>query len=86
MQNSFIILRTEDWMEAEMRQCVWTLAFLLGSLAFAMIVLAGVPQEKASSRAYVGHENDRDINNFIRQYPKRPGPGSTTARSAIGAG
>src|SRR4030042_5659017 len=38
-----------------------------------MIILAGVPQEKDSSRAYVGHENDGDINNFTRQYPKAAG-------------
>jgi len=60
-------------MEVRMRKYVWTLIFLAGLLAFAIIILAGIPQEKVSSRAYVGHENDRDINNFIRQYPKAAG-------------
>jgi hypothetical protein len=56
-----------------MRKYAWTLIFLAGLLAFAMIILAGIPQEEVSSRAYVGHENDKDINNFIRQYPKAAG-------------
>jgi hypothetical protein len=56
-----------------MRKYAWTLAFFAGLLAFASIISAGIPQEKTSSRAYVGHENDRDINNFIRQYPKAAG-------------
>jgi hypothetical protein len=43
------------------------------SLIFAVIVLVGVTQERVQSRAYVGHENDRDIQNFIRQYPKAAG-------------
>ena len=56
-----------------MRKYVWTLIFLAGPLAFAIIILAGIPQEKVSSRAYVGHENDRDIHNFIQQFPKAAG-------------
>ena len=56
-----------------MRKYAWTLTFLAGSLAFAVIILTGIPQEKAPSRAYVGHENDKDIKNFIRQYPKAAG-------------
>jgi hypothetical protein len=60
-------------MEAGMRKYAWTLALLMGLLAFALVISAGIPQEKASSRAYVGHENDRDINNFIRQFPNAAG-------------
>jgi len=56
-----------------MRKYAWILTSLLGLLALAVILLAGIPQEKASSRAYVGHENDRDINNFIRQFSKAAG-------------
>jgi len=56
-----------------MRKYAWTLAFFAGLLAFAIIILGGIPQEKGSSRAYVGHENDKDINNFIGQYPKAAG-------------
>ncbi len=50
----------------------------IGALSAALIMLpalfwmtsAGVPQESIKSRAYVGHENDRDVQNFVRQYPK----------------
>jgi hypothetical protein len=31
------------------------------------------PKSEVKSRAYVGHENDRDIHNFIRQYPDASG-------------
>ena len=41
--------------------------------ALGWMVFAEVPQGKISSRAYVGHESDRDIQNFIRQYPKAAG-------------
>jgi len=37
------------------------------------MVFAGLSQERIQSRAYAGHENDRDIQNFIRQYPKAAG-------------
>jgi hypothetical protein len=37
------------------------------------VLFAGVPQASVQSRAYVGHENDRDIQNFIGQYPKAAG-------------
>jgi len=46
---------------------------LAGPLALVLIFFGGIPQEKTSSRAYVGHENDLDIENFIRQYPKAAG-------------
>jgi hypothetical protein len=36
-------------------------------------VLAGFTEEKVQSRAYVGHESDRDIKAFIQQYPKAAG-------------
>jgi hypothetical protein len=36
-------------------------------------VLVGVTEEKVQSRAYAGHENDRDMRNFIKLYPKAAG-------------
>jgi hypothetical protein len=43
------------------------------ALAASWIILAGTAQEKIKSRAYVGHENDRDVQNFVQQYPKAVG-------------
>jgi hypothetical protein len=43
--------------------------FLIFSLALMVLAQA----QKIKSRAYVGHENDRDIQNFIKQYPKAAG-------------
>jgi hypothetical protein len=43
------------------------------ALAFVWMVVAGLTQERVQSRAYAGHESDRDIQNFIRQYPKAAG-------------
>jgi hypothetical protein len=53
----------------------------IGLAVFAALVLvstggilrAGSVQETASSRAYVGHENDADMRGFIRQYPAAAG-------------
>ena len=36
-------------------------------------VFAEATQERASSRAYAGHENDQDSQNFIRMYPNAAG-------------
>jgi len=48
--------------------------FSLGlALIAGCIILAGSAQEKIKSRAYVGHENDRDVQNFVQQYPKAVG-------------
>ena len=49
------------------------LTVLCTASALSLALVAAVPQKAASSRAYVGHENDMDINNFIRQYPKAAG-------------
>jgi hypothetical protein len=46
---------------------------LILAIAASWIVFAEATQETASSRAYVGHENDRDIQNFISQYPNAAG-------------
>jgi hypothetical protein len=37
------------------------------------LAVAGTEQEAVSSRAYVGHETDADMNGFIRQYPGAAG-------------
>lgn len=46
---------------------------VLSAIFVSWIVLDGIAQEKVKSRAYAGHENDRDIQNFIAQYPKTAG-------------
>jgi hypothetical protein len=45
---------------------------LFAALAAGLIVFAGSKQE-VKSRAYTGHENDRDVKNFVHQYPKTAG-------------
>jgi hypothetical protein len=49
------------------------LTVLAAAMALGLALVAAVPQKAASSRAYVGHENDLDINNLIRHYPKAAG-------------
>jgi len=49
------------------------IALIAALIALSIMGLATVLQEKTPSRAYVGHENDKDIRNFIRQYPKAAG-------------
>ena len=46
---------------------------LAAVLAFGWFIFAAVPQDEVKSRAYVGHENDKDVHNFARQYPKAVG-------------
>jgi hypothetical protein len=41
--------------------------------ALSWIVIAQGKRGEIQSRAYAGHENDRDIQNFIRHYPKAAG-------------
>ena len=42
-----------------------------GALAGAMI--SGPDQAAVASRAYAGHESDRDVRNFVQAYPKAAG-------------
>jgi hypothetical protein len=56
-----------------MRKYAVFVALLAGLSVCANLILTGMPQERGSSRAYVGHENDRDIGNFIRQFPAAAG-------------
>ena len=56
-----------------MKKCSVFLAASVGALVVGWMVFAKPVQEKVSSRAYVGHENDQDIQNFIRQYSNAAG-------------
>jgi hypothetical protein len=56
-----------------MRKKILILTVLVAAPALALALVAAVPQKATSSRAYVGHENDMDIGNLIRQYPKVAG-------------
>jgi hypothetical protein len=46
---------------------------ILGVGVIGWLAVAGAGQEAVSSRAYVGHETDADMNGFIRQYPAAVG-------------
>lgn len=46
---------------------------MIAAMAFGLMIFAAAPKTKVQSRAYAGHENDRDIKNFIGQYPKAAG-------------
>ena len=48
-------------------------AVLILAAGFGWMIHASAAQSKVQSRAYVGHENDGDIHNFISQYPKAAG-------------
>jgi hypothetical protein len=47
--------------------------FAVISLVFSLAWIVLAQSQKVKSRAYAGHENDRDIQNFIQQYPKAAG-------------
>lgn len=46
---------------------------LIAAIVLGFALGAAFPQRVVSSRAYVGHENDLDIGNFIRAYPQAAG-------------
>ena len=48
-------------------------AFLLTLLILAAAAPAAPSQANVASRAYVGHESDRDVRNFVQAYPKAAG-------------
>jgi hypothetical protein len=56
-----------------MKRMMVLITALSVALVAGWMVLAGTAQEKVKSRAYAGHENDRDIQNFIGQHPKAAG-------------
>jgi hypothetical protein len=62
-------------METVMRKisCILTLLIAAPLLVLTLALARGAPQKAVSSRAYVGHENDMDIGNLIRQFPKAAG-------------
>jgi hypothetical protein len=49
------------------------LAALIAWAAFSWMIYMGAAQSKVKSRAYVGHSNERDVQNFVAQYPKTAG-------------
>jgi hypothetical protein len=53
-----------------MRKRIQSFTIFIGVAVFGWIILANAAQTKAPSRAYVGHESDRDIQNLVRRYPK----------------
>jgi len=59
--------------EVGMNKLSATFVLLIISTAIGWNVFAEAAQEKASSRAYVGHETDQDIQNFIQMYPAAAG-------------
>ena len=56
-----------------MRKNTLFIALLIGLAGFSLFVAANAAQSKVQSRAYVGHESDRDIKNFVSRYPKTVG-------------
>jgi hypothetical protein len=56
-----------------MQKKVIVLTVLAAAVVLGLTLVAADPQRAVSSRAYVGHENDLDIGNFIRAYPKAAG-------------
>lgn len=56
-----------------MNKFLATFVLLIIGIAIGWNMLAEATQEKASSRSYVGHENDQDIQNFIGMYPAAAG-------------
>jgi hypothetical protein len=55
--------------EITMNKRLGLFPFLMFGLVAGWMVHAEATQKAISSRAYVGHANDQDIQNFIRQYP-----------------
>jgi hypothetical protein len=56
-----------------MRKIILALTVLTAATGFGWMMYANAPQAKTKSRAYVGHANDRDIHNFVAQYPQTAG-------------
>ena len=56
-----------------MRKDALLAIILMAAMTFGWMIFAEVPQAEVKSRAYVGHENNRDMHNFVRQYPKVAG-------------
>jgi hypothetical protein len=52
---------------------IFTLLVALAATGLGWMVYAKASQTGVKSRAYVGHANDRDVQNFVAQYPKTAG-------------
>ena len=53
-----------------MRRNIAALTILIVAMAFSWMISGAVSQSKVKSRAYVGHANDRDVQNFVVAVPK----------------
>ena len=56
-----------------MRKFLLVPAIALTVAAFSCVLKENTPRAEITSKAYAGHENDRDIDNFIQQYPESAG-------------
>jgi len=56
-----------------MRKVFAYLALIITVTGFGWMICANAAQSKVQSRAYVGHENDRDVQNFVAHYPMTVG-------------
>lgn len=56
-----------------MRKSFALLMALIATAGFGWMIHANAAQPKVQSRAYVGHANDQDIQNFVNRYPKSAG-------------
>ena len=54
-----------------MRKTFVLAAILIAVTAICWLIAAASPQEEVKSRAYVGHENDRDVRNFAGTIPEK---------------
>ena len=49
------------------------LTLLMVATGIGWMIFARTPQAEVKSRAYVGHANDKDVQNFVKQYPQTAG-------------
>lgn len=56
-----------------MQKAAIVFVILFAVAVLGLTLVAAVPQRAVPSRAYVGHENDLDIGNFIQAYPQAAG-------------
>ncbi len=56
-----------------MRKSFVFLVVLIAAAGFGWLIYAKDSPSTVKSRAYAGHENDRDVQSFVQQYPKAAG-------------
>lgn len=59
--------------KVDMRKSGFLVVALVLAVAPSWVGFRGATQTLVKSRAYAGHESDRDVQNFVRQYPKAVG-------------